>query len=152
MAGYYIALCLHILGATVWAGGHLVLATTILPKALRERRAAAVSDFEQRFERIGLPALAVQIATGLWLAYHLLGSPSNWFDDNPIAHVVQFKLGLLALTLALAVDARLRVVPKLSDETLPTLAWHIRIVTITAVLFVLAGASVRFGGYPAFNR
>ena len=64
MASYYIALSLHILGATIWAGGHLILATTILPRALREHRAAAVSEFERSFERIGLPALAVQIVTG----------------------------------------------------------------------------------------
>ena len=152
MADYYIALSLHILGATVWAGGHLVLAITILPKALRDHRAASVSEFEQSFERIGLPALAVQIVTGLWLAHHLLGSPANWFDDNPVAHVVQVKLGLLALTLGLAVHARFRVIPKLSDDTLPTLAWHIRLVTLAAVLFVLAGVSIRFGGYPAFDR
>ena len=61
-------------------------------------------------------------------------------------------LGLLAVTAALALHARFRVIPKLSDATLPALAWHIRIVTLAAVLFVLAGVSVRFGGYPAFNR
>jgi putative copper export protein len=152
VAGYYVALSLHILGATIWAGGHLTLAVTILPRALREGRSASVSEFEQSFERIGLPALAIQILTGLWLAHHLLGSPGNWFNNNPIAHVVQLKLGLLALTLGLAVHARLRVIPKLSDTTLPTLAWHIRIVTIVAVLLVLAGTSIRFGGYPAFDR
>jgi putative copper export protein len=151
MASYYIALSLHLVGATIWAGGHLTLALTILPRALRQRSAAIVSDFEQSFERIGLPALGMQIVTGLWLAHHLLGSPANWFDANPIAHVVQVKLGLLALTVALAVHARFRVIPKLSDSTLPTLAWHIRVVTVLAVLFVLAGASVRFGGYPVFD-
>jgi putative copper export protein len=152
MASYYIVLSLHILGATVWAGGHLVLATTILPDALRTKRAATVSEFEQRFERIGLPALGVQILTGLWLAEHLLGSPANWFDSNAIARTVQVKLALLALTVGLAVHARFRVIPKLTDATLPTLAWHIRIVTLAAVLFVLAGASIRFGGYPVFER
>lgn len=152
MASYYTFLSLHILGATIWAGGHLVLALTVLPEALREQRAALVSEFEQRFERIGLPALAVQIVTGLWLAEHLLGSVDNWFESDPVARTVQVKLGLLALTVGLAVHARFRVIPKLSDETLPTLAWHIRIVTVAAVLFVLAGASIRFGGYPAFER
>jgi putative copper export protein len=151
MRGYYIALSLHLLGAAIWAGGHLTLALTILPRALREQRSAAVSDFEHSFERIGIPALAVQVVSGMWLAHHLLGSPGNWFDDSPVAHVVQVKLGLLALTVGLAIHARLRVIPRLSDMTLPTLAWHIRIVTISAVLFVLAGASIRFGGYPAFN-
>jgi putative copper export protein len=152
MASYYTFLSLHILGATIWAGGHLVLALTILPDALRQQRAATVSEFEQRFERIGLPALAVQIVTGLWLAEHLLGSPDHWFEDNSIARTVQVKLGLLAVTVGLAVHARFRVIPKLSDTTLPTLAWHIRIVTLAAVLFVLAGASIRFGGYPIFEQ
>lgn len=151
MASYYIALSLHILGATVWVGGHLVFAVAILPDALRQRRAAIVEDFEQRFERVGLPALALQIVTGLWLAHHLLGSPANWFDDSPVARTVQVKLALLAITVGLAVHARFRVIPRLSDTTLPTLAWHIRIITLAAVLFVLAGASIRFGGYPVFD-
>lgn len=152
MAGYYTFLSLHILGAAIWAGGHLVLALTILPDALRHQRAATVSEFEQRFERIGLPALVVQIVTGLWLAEHLLGSPDHWFAGNAVARTVQVKLGLLAVTVGLAVHARFRVIPKLSDATLPTLAWHIRIVTLAAVLFVLAGASIRFGGYPVFEQ
>ena len=152
MASYYTFLSLHILGATIWAGGHLVLALTILPDALRQQRAAIVSQFEQRFERIGLPALGVQIVTGLWLAEHLLGSPDHWFEGNSVARVVQLKLGLLAVTVGLAVHARFRVIPKLSDATLPTLAWHIRIVSLAAVLFVLAGASIRFGGYPIFRH
>lgn len=129
-----------------------MLASTILPDALRQESAATVSEFERRFERIGLPALAVQIVTGLWLAHHLLGSPDHWFESNPIARAVQVKLGLLAVTIGLAVHARLRVIPKLSDANLPVLAWHIRIVTFAAVLFVLAGASIRFGGYPIFER
>lgn len=151
MAGYYLALSLHILGASVWAGGHLVLAVAILPSALHAQRAATVSEFERNFERVGLPTLALQIITGLWLAHHLLGGPGNSFDDNPVAHVVQVKLGLLA-TLGLAVHARLRVIPKLTDDTLTTLAWHIRLVTIAAVLFVLAGASIRLGLPPAFDH
>jgi putative copper export protein len=152
MASYYTFLSLHVLGATVWAGGHLVLALTILPAALRQRRAATVSEFEQRFERIGLPALGVQILTGLWLAEHLLGPPDRWLEGTSVARVVQVKLGLLAVTIGLAIHARFRVVPQLSDETLPTLAWHIRIVTLAAVLLVLAGASIRFGGYPVFEQ
>jgi putative copper export protein len=152
MSTYYLTLSLHILGATVWAGGHLTLAVTILPTALKDQRAATVREFEQRFERIGIPALALQIVTGLWLAQHLLGSPDHWFGSSPVARVVQLKLGLLAITLGLAAHARLRVIPKLSDATLPSLAWHIRVVTLAAVLLVLAGASIRFGGYPVFER
>jgi putative copper export protein len=151
MASYYVAPSLHILGATVWAGGHLTLTVTVLPNALRQQRADTVTEFEQRFERIGLPALAVQIVTGLWLAERLLGPPVRWFDSDPVARAVQVTLGLLALTLGLAIHARFRVIPRLSDETLPTLAWHIRLVTLAAVLLVLI-ASIRFAGYPLFER
>lgn len=151
MASYFTVLCFHLVGATIWAGGHLVLALSVLPKALRERRASLVADFEQRFEVLGLTALAVQVVSGLWLAHHLLGSPANWFKGNPTAHVVQLKLGLLALTGGLAINARTRVIPRLTDDTLPTLAWHIRLVTLSAVLFVLSGVMIRFAGYPVFR-
>jgi putative copper export protein len=152
LADYYAALALHILGATIWVGGHLTLALTILPRALEQQQASIVTDFEQRYERIGLPALAVQLATGLWLTHHLLGSATNWFESTPLARMVQIKLALLAATVALAVHARFRVMPNLTDSTLPTLAWHIRLVTLFAVLFVFAGVSIRFGGYPVFER
>ncbi len=151
MATYYVVLSLHVLGATVWAGGHIVLALTILPQALKQGRAVIVSEYEQRFEHIGLPSLGLQVVTGSWLAWHHLGPVANWFGGSSAAHVVQVKLVLLALTGGLALHARLRVIPRLSDESLPTLAWHIRVVTAAAVLFVLAGASIRFGGYPVFG-
>jgi putative copper export protein len=151
VAVYYIVLCLHILGATIWAGGHLVLALSILPSALKEKNAEIILEFEKRFEKVGLPALGTQLLTGLWLAYHILGMPNHWFSSEPIAHLVQAKLLFLTLTLALAISARLFVIPKLSNENLRVLAWHIRLVTTLAVLFVLVGASIRLGGYPAFN-
>jgi hypothetical protein len=47
-----------------------------------------------------------------------------------IIGMVQVELGLLALILAGAIHARVRVVPTLSDDTLPTLAWHVRAVTV----------------------
>ena len=151
MAVYYIVLCLHILGATIWAGGHLVLALSILPSALKEKNAEIILELEKRFEKVGLPALGTQLLTGLWLAYHILGMPNHWFSSEPIAHLVQAKLLFLTLTLALAISARLFVIPKLSNENLRVQAWHIRLVTTLAVLFVLVGASIRLGGYPAFN-
>ena len=61
---------LHVLAATVWTGGHLVLATTVLPRALRQRSPQRLLDFEQGYERIGMPALAIQVVTGLWIAGH----------------------------------------------------------------------------------
>ena len=148
---YYILLTLHVLGATLWTGGHLVLATTVLPRALRAKRASILTDFEQGYERVGMPALAVQIVTGLWLAHRLLGSPANWFSDAPLAHIIHIKLLCLAGTAALAIHAKTRVIPRLNDDNLPVMAWHIAGVTVFSVLFVLAGASARLGGFPFFQ-
>jgi putative copper export protein len=148
---YYGLLLLHLLGALVWAGGHLVLATTVLPRALRAKRAAILTDFEEGYERLGMPALAVQIVTGLALAYRLLGSPAHWFAANPLAHLVQWKLACLAGTAGLALHAKARVIPRLRDDNLPLMAWHIAGVTVLSLLFVVAGASLRLGGFPFFQ-
>lgn len=148
---YYLLLTLHVLGATIWTGGHVVLATTVLPRALRAKRASILTDFEQGYERVGMPALAVQIVTGLWLAHRLLGSPANWFSDAPLAHIVHVKLLCLAGTAALAIHAKTRVIPRLNDNNLPMMAWHIAGVTVFSILFVLAGASARLGGFPFFQ-
>ena len=139
-------LLLHILGATIWTGGHLLLALTVLPKALRARSVEEVMRFESGFERIGIPALAVQVFTGLWLAHAALPDVALWFDPAvPAARPIMLKLALLALTVALAADARLCVIPRLSADTLKGLAWHIAAVTLIAVLFVATGVSFRTG-------
>jgi len=43
------------------------------------------------------------------------------------------------------VDARLRIIPRLSASNLRALAWHIVPVTLIAVLFVITGVGFRFG-------
>lgn len=110
---FYWVLTAHLLGAAVWTGGHLVLALSVLPKALRERSPQVLRDFEAGFERVGIPALIVQVASGLWLA----------------------------------LNARFRVIPNLSVETLALMGWHIRAVTLLSVLFVMAGAFISTGGW-----
>lgn len=151
MTDDYLLLLVHLLGATVWTGGHLVLAVVVLPRALAASDPAPITAFESRFERMGLPALAVQVATGLVLAHRVLGGLDHLFDGNGAARAVLVKLVLLVVTLVLAAHSRLRLIPDLSAETLPKLAWHIRLVTVVAVLFVVVGASVRFGGAPILD-
>jgi uncharacterized membrane protein len=59
---------LHVLGATIWAGGHLILSIAFLPKALKERKLNIILDFEKQYERVGIPALLLQVITGFWMA------------------------------------------------------------------------------------
>jgi hypothetical protein len=56
------------------------------------------------------------------------------------------KLLLLAGTAALALHARLQLIPTLNDDNLNGLAWHIRAITALAIAFVVVGALIRLGG------
>jgi putative copper export protein len=140
-----LLLTLHVLGACVWAGGHLVLALTVLPSALARRAPGVLRAFEEPFEKIGIPALAVQVLTGLWLASHYV-PVSRWLAfGSPLEIRIGAKLGLLGLTVALALHARLRLIPRLDGSNLAPLAVHIVIVTIVAVALVVIGVDFRTG-------
>jgi putative copper export protein len=147
MSTFPLLVIVHALAATVWTGGHLVLDLGVLPKALRERSADRIRDFEQIFEPLGLAALALQVATGLWMGSILLPGFHGLFNPaSPIGLLVGTKLLLLVATAVLAVHARLRLIPNLTDANLSGLAWHIRGITALAIAFVVVGALIRLGG------
>lgn len=135
---------LHLLGAAVWTGGHLVLALAVLPRAFRERDPGVVARFEAGYERLGIPALLVQVLTGIALAVHHAPAVESWLSlEDPLGALIAAKVLLLAATVGLALHARLRVLPDLAEERLRGLAWHVGPVTVLAVLMVVAGAGVR---------
>jgi putative copper export protein len=137
----------HALAATVWTGGHLVLDLGVLPRALRAQSAAQIRAFEEVFEPLGLTALAIQVLTGLWMGWIYLPGFQDMFNPaNPIGMLVGVKLLLLVGTAALAVHARLRLIPNLTDDNLSGLAWHIRGITALAIAFVVVGGLIRLGG------
>ncbi|PMB41704.1 copper resistance protein CopD [Fischerella thermalis CCMEE 5205] len=145
---FKILVILHTLGATVWTGGHLVLAVTVLPQALRNRDPDRIHQFEEHFEGFGLVALLLQVMTGLWLTWiYFPGLQNFWAFDSFLSRYIGIKLGLLLATLALAVHARFFIIPNLTKETLNSLAYHIVGVTMLAVLFVILGAGIRVGGF-----
>jgi len=122
-----------------------VLALTILPKALRGDL-DLLRRFEQLYERVGIPALIIQVLTGLWLAYRLLPVVPAWFAlEHPYSPLISVKLGLLLITALFAVDARFRIIPKLGPHNVRSLAWHIIPVTLVSVAFVVAGVLFRGG-------
>lgn len=136
---------LHVLAALIWTGGHIVLSAVVLPRVLRERSVEQLLAFESRYERIGIPALIVQVASGVYLAWMQRPDLAGWFADDRVAHLLQLKLGLLLATVLFALDARLRLIPRLTAERLPAMAWHIIPVTLIAVAFVVVGVSFRYG-------
>lgn len=142
-----LTLIFHLLAATVWTGGHLVLAIGFLPRGLKRKDPNIIKEFENVFEKIGIPALLIQIVTGLILANNYQPDWSAWFGfSNHINTHLTLKFITLGLTLVLALHARLRIIPDLDEENLNYLAWHIIPVTILSVFFVIIGISFRTGG------
>jgi putative copper export protein len=143
---YRLLITFHLLGATVWVGGHLVLSLSVLPRALRAGDPAIIRAFESGFERLGISALLLQVVTGLWLAHHWAPHVSGWFfPSTPPARLVLVKLVLLGATVALAVHARLRLVPRLDASTLRFLAYHVVAVTLLGVALLVVGVAIRTG-------
>ncbi|MBB3107291.1 putative copper export protein [Psychrobacter luti] len=139
-------LILHLLGAAIWTGGHLILALVVLPKVLTSRNLDALLQFEGQFEKIGMPALAIQIITGLWMAHRILPNVGMWFAfDNDISVLIGMKLILLLLTAVVAMHARFWVIPRLSTNNLNGFAINIILVTLFSVAFVVVGTLFRTG-------
>jgi putative copper export protein len=143
---YSYVLLVHVLGATIWTGGHLVLASAVLPRALATRDPAILLAFESGFERVGMPALLVQVVTGAWMAHAIQPDILGWFSlADPVSRLITLKFALLLATVVTALDARLRIIPRLSARTLPAMARRVVFVTLLSVGFVVAGVSFRGG-------
>ncbi|CAM3905861.1 CopD family protein [Aquirufa aurantiipilula] len=141
---YHTLLLLHLIGACIWLGGHLILSLQIVPKALVKKDVQLIQQFEKIFEPIGIPSLVIQIITGVWMAIFQYGIQFNW--DNAIQRNIIIKLSLLVLSLLLALHARIFIIPKLSLVNLPMMVLHIRFITLVALLMVFFGLQFRFGG------
>lgn len=59
-----VRLFLHVLAATIWVGGQLVLAALV--PALRPASAEAPRAAARAFNRVAWPAFGVLVATGIW--------------------------------------------------------------------------------------
>lgn len=151
MYTHHILLVLHLIAATIWVGGHLVLAIGYLPKALKRKDFSYIGNFEKTYEPIGMPSLAVLIITGILMAYDYNAGFSSWFSfATPIERVVSLKLIFLLTTICFAISAQTRVLPKLRKgqlNKLPEMAVHIICVTFIGVLMVILGSLVRIGGW-----
>ncbi len=140
-----LLIILHTLGATIWVGGHLILSLSVLPEAWRKRDHRIIQAFEEKFERIGIPALLLQVITGLWMAVNYL-PVSRWLDlTETTSSLISLKLLLLLLTILLAVHARFYILPKMDDKKIPFLAVHILSVTLLGILLLITGLSFRLG-------
>ena len=142
---WYVRLLIffHMVGACIWVGGHLILLFRYVPLALKKKDPLPVLGFEQKYEKMGILALALQVITGILLGtdYHI-----PWFSfENHMNTVFSIKLILMLVTVVLAVHARIFVIPRVSGKNLKLLVCHIAAVTLLSLAFVFMGVSFRMG-------
>ena len=138
---------LHLLGATIWVGGHLFIGIKLLPKALKTGDKTDLLNFERNYETIGMPALLIQVISGLWLAYIHEPEISHWFTFSGHNGLhISIKLLLLFITVVCAIIANKVLIPNIENpKSFKKLAALIYIVTISSILFLITGLSFRVG-------
>ena len=87
---HVIQLTLHVLGATIWVGGQIVLAALVGP--LRRVAPHAVAPAARVFAWVGWPAFAVLVLTGIWM---LTGGEEM---SDALQTTLMIKLTLVALS------------------------------------------------------
>lgn len=142
---YKFALLLHLLSATIWTGGHIIIAIMYIPKLLKNYETKSLLDFENKYEKIGMPALIIQIITGLFLAYSKLPDFSLWFSlANKTSLLITLKIGLLTITLTFALIANFVVIPRVKQgKLLGFFSFQVLTVTLSSILFVIVGLAFR---------
>jgi putative copper export protein len=147
---HHLLLIIHLLSATIWVGGHLLLVFGHLPQALKEKNQNIILNYEKKYEPVGMTALVLLVITGILMAYKYGVNIEYWFHfATPIEKIISTKLLLLLLTVLFALSAQFRVLPKLksSPDKLPEMTFHIVSVTIIGVLMLVFGSFIRFGGF-----
>lgn len=145
----HLLLILHLICATIWVGGHIVLLVNILPQVWKFKNTNILFNFEEKYEKLGMPALAVLVITGIRMAYLYNIKLANWFEfSSPIEKVISTKLCCLFTILLFALSAQFIVLPKLKNNIkyLPLMSFHIISVTLISITMLILGSFIRYGG------
>ena len=143
---HQVTLILHLLAATIWVGGHLLLLRYV-PKAIKSKSLEELSAFRKNFEPVGMPSLFILIITGILMAYDYNITFEKWFlFENSIEKIVSIKLILLFISLTLAFITIKFVLPSINKISPFILYFIIFLVTTIAVTMLVLGSLVRVGG------
>ena len=135
---------LHVLAATVWVGGHLIIALSYLPEAVRRGNIGIFLEFEKRYgAKLGVPSLLVAGITGLAMAHSYTG----WFSATWPIGIKIVLFAVIVLNMVIARRELHKSIGTSSNPSLMRLAVHIVIVTAASILLVIMGWTLRMGIY-----
>lgn len=144
-----VALFLHLIGASIWVGGHLYLLVRLMPNFVKRNDVAGFLAFEKSYEPLGLAALGVQVATGIYMLNSIVPMTLWLTPMGYLTALIHAKLTWLVLTIMTALHARFRVVAKLesgayNDKTLGLMAIHVGLICLWSLGFVATGMAFRY--------
>ncbi|AWP23177.1 hypothetical protein C4901_07420 [Acidiferrobacter sp. SPIII_3] len=114
----------HLMAASVWAGGLFAMTVAIFPFLPKARLSTPVRlALVERLSSLAALALAGILVTGVLSAYHYLGGFRPLFH-SPYGHILLVKLALVAVAIALGAANRFVFVPRIraAQPASPTLA------------------------------
>lgn len=145
---HQIMLVIHLLVATIWVGGHLILILRYVPKAIKNKSLNEINHFRKNFEPVGIPSLLLLLITGITMAYDYDVSVDKWFSfESSIEKIVSLKLILFFCTMLLALTAVKFLFPKLQNKHSYIVWIFIFLVTSIAVTMLILGSLIRIGGF-----
>lgn len=147
MNTHHFLLVIHLLAATVWVGGHLILLFGFWFKARTTKDINLIDQFRKRYELVGMPALIILLITGIWMSFNFGITLDSWLHfSTPLERVVSLKLILLICTMAMAFSVQIFWFRKGKTPSFQVLSVLIWTVTFLGVCMLLLGTLFRYGG------
>lgn len=151
MRVFSLLLLAHVLGASVWFGGLMVLSFSVLPKAKRAQDPAGIATFMRHFLRLGYPALVLQILTGPMMATRLVKDMGLWFAwENGTQDHIGSKLIMFPIIAIIAIQMQRKVLPRLEageGAAIKSAAKYGHTLTFLSFLMLLMGISLHTYGF-----
>jgi putative copper export protein len=132
-------LILHLLGASVWIGGLVILAIGVAPKARKEGSIARTRSFESSFHILGMVAITLQFLTGFRLAMIYVGGMKGLFDfSNHGAVLFLWKLVLILVSMAVFVVFKKKL-KSAADDNPSSVSPYVWIMMLLSVALMVLG-------------
>ncbi len=135
-----VLIILHILGASIWIGGMLIMALGALPKAKKANDASLLKNYEGSFHILGMIAITIQFLTGFRLAMIYAGGMKGLFDfSNHAAVLFMWKLVIVLLSAGLFVVFKKKTLSNLDNNNISSASAIVWIIAVLAIAQMVLG-------------
>lgn len=135
-----VLIILHILGASIWIGGMLIMALGALPKAKKANDASLLKNYEGSFHILGMIAITIQFLTGFRLAMIYAGGMKGLFDfSNHAAVLFMWKLVIVLLSAGLFVVFKKKTLSNLDNNNISSASAIVWLIALLAIAQMVLG-------------